>query len=215
MSDTLKFGRRYRCNDSFFFREDIGTEGAWLLGYIAADGSPQPHGVSLQVNKRDRDGLAQVRRILQSTHPIALIRTRPNMLSLQLTRQRLTFGVRQFGIAAGEKNLVQALDTLNPELHSAFWLGVFDGDGWVTTARSVVHIIVGDNAEVLGRYLQSTFALSRVAVYAYSGSSTAVSELVVCRKDDVDLLARGLLAAYPYSLSRKRKTLMDVCEKED
>ena len=132
-----------------------------------------------------------------------------------MTRQALTFGVNGYGIAATDKNLFAAHDLLPAGSRSAFWLGVFDGDGWVTSSKGRyprVRIIVEQHAHVLADVLGAHFGLSRVAVYPYSGSSTAVSELSICRKADVSKLAAALLAAYPHSLQRKRKQLQNALE---
>ncbi|WP_420455199.1 hypothetical protein [Rubrivirga sp.] len=135
-SRRLKFSGRANPNARHMSLDDaaldtIDTEGkAYLLGWIASDGSVSEGTVSLQIHAKDRLVLGTLLRILGADLPVT---ERGDRVGISINSRQIARAVcRHLGIGPGKKSgTVRFPDLSSEDLRWAFVRGVFDGDGHV------------------------------------------------------------------------------------
>jgi deoxyuridine 5'-triphosphate nucleotidohydrolase len=117
--------------DDFF--EHVTTEAhAYLLGWIASDGSIKKGAIAIYVHNKDGRTLANVRDLICPDLPI---KKKQNLVGFTINSQRIVADVcRHLQIAPGKKSNVVSFPALHSEaLGWAFLRGLFDGDGSVSS----------------------------------------------------------------------------------
>jgi deoxyuridine 5'-triphosphate nucleotidohydrolase len=140
-SRRLKHSGRKNPNATYALDDDflqtIDTEGkAYLLGWIASDGSIQPGTINIVVHNRDGDVLSQIREVVCDELPI--YRKNKTQVGLSISSRAVVEDVcRHLGVRPGRKSRCVRFPQLgDDELKWAFLRGFFDGDGSVSTPRS-------------------------------------------------------------------------------
>lgn len=122
---------RYSVNRSFFENID-SPEKAYVLGWIASDGSISPQGVRIGIHKDDHYVLEGIRNIVCEELPL---RSRgKNMIELVIYSEQIVQDVcGHLNISPGKKSHSVGFPNLaNPALTWEFIRGVFEGDGWIS-----------------------------------------------------------------------------------
>lgn len=116
------------------FLDRIDTEGkAYLLGWIASDGSIRKGTITLVVHNKDSLILNTLLRILGAALPIFAKAEKQSGFAIN-SRQMVSAACRHLGIEPGKKSrTVQFPDLASDDLRWAFVRGFFDGDGYVAT----------------------------------------------------------------------------------
>lgn len=119
-------------NDNFF--ECIATEEqAYLLGWIASDGTIAKRGITITIHVKDKDCLEHLRNIICPELPIKSKKTKIgyNQCSLVINSNKCAVDVCNIlQISFGKKDKIVKMPKLaNEELQWAFIRGYFDGDG--------------------------------------------------------------------------------------
>lgn len=137
-SRKLKFSGRDNPNakymsldDSFF--KNVQTEGkAYLLGWIASDGSIREGSIQIALHPRDEVVLETLRRILGAELPIRPMRG-GELRVLTINSKEIASDVcRRLRIEPGKKSHTLAFpDLASDALQWAFLRGFFDGDGGI------------------------------------------------------------------------------------
>jgi deoxyuridine 5'-triphosphate nucleotidohydrolase len=120
--------KKYFYNESFF--QNIDTEfKAWMLGWIASDGSIQDSGITLCIHKNDISILEMIKREFCPEIPIKTVRKK--LCSLTINSKKIVNDVCQhLKIVPGTKAFsVRFPESLNENLKWAFLRGYFEGDG--------------------------------------------------------------------------------------
>lgn len=128
--------RKFFVNDDYDFNSH---NGAWILGFIAADGYlPIGHGshnrIVISLAKKDRDVLELISKELEYTGTIKDYVTAEGheFSSLNFTSKRLRKKIESYGIANNKTFLLQGVPkNLSQEYVIDFIRGFFDGDGCV------------------------------------------------------------------------------------
>ena len=113
------------------FLDTIDTEGkAYLLGWIASDGSVREGTFALQIHQKDSPVLGQLNQILGADLPVF---TRGDQVGIAINSEKMVRAVcGHLGIEPGRKSrTVQFPDLATDDLKWAFVRGFFDGDGHV------------------------------------------------------------------------------------
>ena len=113
------------------FLDTIATEGqAYLLGWIASDGSVTAGTVTLQIHPKDATVLAPLLRIVGAALPVF---ERGGLVGFSINSQQVVRAVcRHLGIEPGKKSHTVGFPELESDaLRWAFVRGFFDGDGHV------------------------------------------------------------------------------------
>jgi deoxyuridine 5'-triphosphate nucleotidohydrolase len=115
------------------FLERITTEAqAYLLGWIASDGSITKGSIAIYIHKKDERTLTRVRDLICPDLPI---KRKQNLVGFTINSQRIVADVcRHLQIAPGKKSNVVSFPALDSDtLRWAFLRGLFDGDGSIST----------------------------------------------------------------------------------
>lgn len=138
LKEILYMGRRnpntkYENLDDNYFKDIKSEDKAYLLGWIASDGSIKKSGINITINKKDIKCLETLRDIICKELPI-----RPkeiNMKSLSISSKTISNDVCiLLNILPGEKSHTVCFPSLDTdELKWAFLRGLFDGDGSITS----------------------------------------------------------------------------------
>lgn len=123
--------KSYNFDESYFSNIDT-EEKAYFLGWIASDGSLRKSGFSIQIHKKDKDILLQLRDLVCKSLPIQPHADRP-MVTLTVNSQQMSVDIcRHLGIAPGKKSHTVMFPNLKSQmLNLCFVRGFFDGDGFV------------------------------------------------------------------------------------
>ena len=209
-SHQLKYTGRHnpncrypRLDDQFFARIDSEAK-AYLLGWIASDGSVRADGtVNLAVHEKDRAILARLRSLLCPDLPLY---RKGNLIGLRFCSQQMVHDICGWlDIEPGKKSHTVALPQLvSPELTWAFVRGLFDGDGSIVSrggSRTSPYCSLASSSD---RMRDALRAFCRVPC-AESGTNLAWSG-----NNALDFLARLYdPAAAGLFLERKREAYED------
>jgi dUTP pyrophosphatase len=119
---------KYKNLDDNFFKEIKSESKAYLLGWIASDGSITKSTICIKIHKKDKECLENLRDIICKELPIT-----PNedMVSLTISSKTLSIDVCKVLNILPEKksHFVSFPELETDELKWAFLRGFFDGDG--------------------------------------------------------------------------------------
>lgn len=173
-----------------FFRSIDTPEKAYVLGFIATDGSVHRNGKSLSIaiTESDVDLLYAIRDVLGGTNeihakchsggypgsrPLAVL----HVCSVELVRDLATYGI------VANKSLVLCYPFIHPHLEAHFIRGLYDGDGYIGNRQ--FHI-VGTSSLLTG--IQSAVHRHLGQSLSHRVDSVNTSRLVGYRRNQ-DVLA--------------------------
>lgn len=185
--------------------DTIDTEGkAYLLGWIASDGSVRPGTVTLLIHPKDAPVLAQLLRIVGATLPMT---EHNGLVGFSINSQQVVRAVcRHLGIEPGKKSHAVGFPDLgSDELRWAFVRGFFDGDGYVASpgARTAPRCGLTTNSAAMRAAL-----LEFIGIPAYHNPKEGSLEWN--GNAALDLLAK-LYDTATYRLARKYDLYLDWC----
>lgn len=129
--------RKYSINDNYNLESH---NGAWLLGFIAADGYlPNTKGaknrIVITLAKKDKEILEKIKEELSYTGPIHEYMMGPDnsheSVSLAFTSKEIRQKIEQYGIVNNKTFKLDKIPDLPREYLTDFIAGFFDGDGSV------------------------------------------------------------------------------------
>lgn len=124
---------KYQLNDDMF--ESINTtEKAWILGWVASDGSLSKSGsISIAIDKKDLDVLEKIRNIICPTLPIR-DKKNTNLISITVSSTKMVNDMcRHLNINPGKKDeIVDFPNHIDDIFKWHFIRGVFEGDGSIS-----------------------------------------------------------------------------------
>lgn len=129
--------RKYSINDNYNLESH---NGAWLLGFIAADGYlPNTKGaknrIVITLAKKDKEILEKIKKELSYTGPIHEYMMGPDSsneaVSLAFTSKEIRQKIEQYGIVNNKTFKLNKIPDLPQEYLIDFIAGFFDGDGSV------------------------------------------------------------------------------------
>ncbi len=130
--------RKYHINDNYNFESH---NGAWLLGFIAADGYlPITHGASNRVvitlAEQDEDVLYMIKHELEYTgHITRHLNNNYPASSLAFTSKPIRQKIESYGIGNNKTFKLKHLPKLSDEYMLDFIRGFFDGDGSISELK--------------------------------------------------------------------------------
>jgi hypothetical protein len=139
-SYNIPKGNRLYTIDHAFFKDIDHEEKAYILGFIAADGTIHGNGktLAIAIHGRDRHILESIRTALNSTAPIY---TRDvhgaERVVLYLSSKALIADLRTLGITP-RKSLVLGYPLLPQGLDQHYIRGLWDGDGYIGRRQFVL-----------------------------------------------------------------------------
>lgn len=119
---------KYNIDDNFF--KNINKEKAYILGWIASDGSISKSGFRISIHKRDVLILKKIRDLICKELPIITPKSKPDMVDLTINSKTISedlCGI--FNIKPGKKSHTIDFPKIDDGLFWIFLRGLFDGDG--------------------------------------------------------------------------------------
>jgi len=140
-SHALKFAGRgnpnctYKSLDDSLFASVANDEQAYLLGWIASDGSIQPGTIALYIHRKDIDTVERLRDLVCKMLPIRRVR---DLAGFTINSKRMAADVCSLlQIQPGKKDAtVQFPELPSRALRWAFIRGYFDGDGCISAPNA-------------------------------------------------------------------------------
>ena len=122
---------KYEKLDDNFFKEVNSEEKAYLLGWIASDGSVEPGKISIAINEKDVECLEMLKNIICRELPITPKKT--DLMSFTISSKTISNDVCKLLNILPEKksHIVDFPNLENDELKWSFLRGYFDGDGTI------------------------------------------------------------------------------------
>lgn len=205
---------RYPDLDDRFFESIDSESKAYVLGWIASDGSVRRGTVALFVHERDRASLRAVRDLICPALPL---RQKPtNLVGFVISSQQIAADVcRWLDIRPGKKDAVVGFPRLgHDDLTWAFVRGLFDGDGHISSVDAATRRVANRGAgwpsprcsitSNSGRLLDAIAAFTKVP--AYRGKA----QLEWQGTNALDFLGK-LYAGGTLWLTRKHDLYLDWC----
>ena len=140
---------RYTSLQDNFFEHIDSEEKAYILGWIASDGSISKNGyITIEIKKEDKLILEKIRDILCKELNISNRKrvSQNNSILRFCSRQMVQDACKWLLISPGEKSFTIRLPKLNEELTWAFLRGYFDGDGHLTKTTNKTRYLKSDIA---------------------------------------------------------------------
>lgn len=138
-TEAKQDARKYPCNDDFFKVQSADM--AYVLGFIAADGyiSKKENCVSIELNEKDIQILEDIKLATGATRPIT-IQTRKNgnrTATLRNWSKSWKDDLAHYGITNKKTLTLSPPELLLPQYRIDYIRGYFDGDGSVSSYRSI------------------------------------------------------------------------------
>jgi hypothetical protein len=132
--------RKYAVDETFFDVIDTEAKAYWL-GFLTADGTIGDNHITLGLQEQDVPHLHKFTDSLQSNHPIDLressIKGKTYRYGqVHIGSMRLALALRQLGVGERKSFVVCPCELIPDGLLPHYWRGVFDGDGFIISARS-------------------------------------------------------------------------------
>lgn len=130
---------RYRLDDSFFAAVDTEAK-AYLLGWIASDGSITKGSINITIHNKDRQTLTILRDVICPQLPIRPKKNTP-LVGFTISSQQVVADVCTWlRIEPGKKSRTVGFAALDTEvLRWAFLRGMFDGDGSISSVDAALN----------------------------------------------------------------------------
>lgn len=148
---TEEFSGRGNPNTKYFFDDNLlsnidTAEKAYLLGWIASDGSISKNTISINIRDYDINILKQLRNFIDPCLPIT--ERSNNMVELSINSSKLASDcLKHLGLEKyGKKDCLVKYPNIPEELNSYFIRGFFDGDGSVYIKNMVPGVNISSNS---------------------------------------------------------------------
>lgn len=204
---------RYQDLDDSLF-SSIETEAmAYLLGWIASDGSVTANSIALYIHDKDAETLRRLRDLACVSLP--LTRKPPRLVGFTINSKRIVGDVcRWLEITPGKKSATVSFPKLaSPELGWAFLRGYFDGDGSVTSLDAALTRATRRSGWPTPRCSISSNSprmLASILDFCKVPAHRGKDQLQWSGSNTVDFLGRLYANATVY-LPRKRDLYLDWC----
>lgn len=144
--------RKYHINDNFFSTEN--PEMAYILGFLAADGTVRKHSNEVKVTlaRKDRELLEKIQYLLQTNYPIIDDTTSKgyDISTLGFSSRQIKQDLALYGIVPNKTFTFCFPLNLSKQYWIDFIRGYFDGDGTICTAAKALRFsICGARRETL------------------------------------------------------------------
>lgn len=131
--------RKYPVDETYF--DSIDTwEKAYFLGLLYTDGSNslKKNTVTLALQEKDKHILEDLNALLQPTKPIlckgeAKKESHQRQFALSICNYQISRNLEKWGVVPNKTFLLTWPDWMNEELYPAFILGLWDGDGSISS----------------------------------------------------------------------------------
>lgn len=163
---TEEYTGRGNPNTKYFFDDDylnnIDTpEKAYLLGWIASDGSISSNKVVISIRDYDVDVLIKLKNLLDKNIPIT---EHGNMLSLSINSSSIAIVcTKHLGLSSfGKKDATIKFPDIPSYLHQYFIRGYFEGDGSIHLHHNIPRVNITSNSSSMLNSITTNTGLGKV-----------------------------------------------------
>lgn len=170
--------RKYSINDNYVLESH---NGAWLLGFIAADGYlPNTRGaknrVTITLARKDEEVLYLIKDELEYTGQIYQFKAGENAQydssSIAFTSKKIRENIEKYGIVNNKTFKLKELPNLPKEYLIDFIAGFFDGDGSVYYKKNhgmamTICCASYDFLENIRNFLHEEYGVNKVTIHSY------------------------------------------------
>lgn len=212
----VNLGRKYSFNENYF--DSISTsEQAYWLGFIAADGGVSKYRLTINLKQQDSDHLLKFANCIESDSSVRATTCTVNGkiyhgARIDINSKHMVESLAHLGITP-RKSLTLKPWNGPPDLMSAYWRGIFDGDGCICRRKdgsgfSWVLSMVGSHDCVNGFAQWGRYICGSVAVVH---KKARIWEWIVGGNAMPRLLAEALYIPGEIALERKRILADTLC----
>lgn len=170
--------RKYCINDNYFDEIDCEDK-AYLLGFLAADGTIQPDGsVKIALSSIDKELLIKIQTVLETNYPIrdSITKDGFTVSTFVFRSSKIREQLTKYNIIRNKTYTYSFPDALNEKYISSFIKGYWDGDGTVCMSggypRTSLCSHQKDFLEDVINKLETLYNIPKVKVYQKKGSNT-------------------------------------------
>lgn len=164
---------KYKNNHNYFSSIDSCNK-AWLLGFLASDGSvnKRENAIKISLSAVDGEILEKIKKEIQTESPVKYRETNNgfHVVSLEWTSAQQKSDLAKYGIIPNKtykENHLPSFD--NDDYTLAYILGYFDGDGSISVSRegylrfrlcSYIRTLLEEIAEFLNKKYKATYSIN-------------------------------------------------------
>lgn len=204
---------KYKLDSSFF--DLINTEEkAYWLGFLTADGGIVGNQLVLSLKKTDTTHIEKFRDALKSTHPIKAVISIVNYKAIEQPRLVISSvplikALKSLGIGE-RKSFTVKPTTIPTKLQTAYWRGIFDGDGHISVNTRVVELT--GNTYMLKGF--TSFLKKELGIISKITKNKRIWRVRHSKRSTVFLIAKLLYSSSNIHLERKHLTAKCIFEDE-
>ena len=210
--------RKKKVNDEYF--STIGINQAWLMGFIAADGTIRKdrNSIKIGLSSVDREILEKIKEELNIERDILDYITNNgfNVSELNWTSEKHKDFLAKYNIVNNKTYLPMTVPDFNSkDLTLAFILGYFDGDGSITvsTEKYLRFKIVSHRDEILKSIASKLKEIYNDLSYSLSKDSRDLYELSISTKYSVKIF-KDMYSLNSLRLKRKYDKFLEYISHE-
>ena len=166
--------RRYTADETFFDQIDTEEKAYWL-GFLTADGGIAKNRIMLALKVNDIGHVHKFVTSLQSDYPVTIVNRKSyggicTVAQVTIHSILLVQALLQLGVGERKSFAVLPCQNIPPSLLSAYWRGIFDGDGSIfyygNSPRSIWQLSLCGNEHIVTGFRDfiSEFVISKAAV---------------------------------------------------
>lgn len=144
--------------DRTFFKNIDTEEKAYILGFIASDGSIRKNYIGIYINKKDYGILKDIKNIICGS--LEIKHKNDDIIGIDLNSKEMVKDVcKHLKIKTGKKSGIVGYPNLDNDLNIHFIRGVLDGDGWIRRKENRDHPecgITNNSTDLLKGIIQKT-----------------------------------------------------------
>ena len=198
--------KKYNFDADFF--KNIDTEfKAWLLGWIASDGSIRENGVTIEIHEKDKDVLEIIQKNFCSEIPIKTVKREDNINVCYTwnSKQHVQDLLQIFNLKTGSHK-AHFLNKVNisEQFYAPFLRGLFEGDGHVQLKSNPVVTITSSSQDFIMFLQQIIKQKGHVNCYK------EIFTLTFCGVNALDFLG-FIYEPCNFKMKRKYEVYEDVC----
>lgn len=184
---TSNPNRKYTYDENFFEKIDTDSK-AWILGWIASDGSiSKSNKLDITIDKIDIDVLNTIKNILDTNIPIKM-KKNTTLVNLCISSKKIVSDLKKhLNISDGKKAYQLNIININLDLIPHFVRGVFEGDGNISYNNGCPSCSISSKSKIFLEYIGNSL---KVPYHIYCVKKAMQYSLVYCGNNCLDFLGK-------------------------
>lgn len=219
-----RFVKTHYCNESYF--KTWSPSMAYILGFITADGcviySATSPRLAIAVSEKDKEILDFIIRELESDYPVSKAKSGYseyfNIVRTAIMSHEIASDLEALGVSPNKTGIEQFPQSLPKEYYFDYFCGLVDGDGSVLIHTSKEHnykhgrIVLVSACHQFLLDINSYIFDNKGSVFQRKRQGKLPESVLTVARQNVLINAINRMYTDRFSLTRKRKTAMDILE---